>query len=151
MLVKERIKMDFFAKTFSELSNTELYEILKSRYEIFTIEQNIIYQDMDDVDRDALHCFFSENGRVIGYLRAYRGEAGITKVGRVLSIEHGKGIGKMLMQKSLPIIKEHFGEDLITLNSQSHAIGFYERFGFKTVSEEFIEAGVPHVKMELKL
>jgi ElaA protein len=57
----------------------------------------------------------------------------------------------MLIEKSLPIIKEHFGEDLIALNSQSHAIGFYERFGFKTVSEEFFEAGVPHVKMELKL
>ena len=143
--------MTFFAKTFDELSNTELYEILKSRYEIFTIEQNIVYQDMDDVDKSALHCFLAENGRVIGYLRAYKGEGGKTKIGRVLSIEHGKGIGKLLMQKSLPIITEHFGTNALSLNSQRHAIGFYERFGFKTVSEEFLEAGVPHVKMEMTI
>ena len=142
--------MEFFAKTFGELSNVELYEILKSRYEIFTIEQKIVYQDMDDVDKDALHCFFVENERVVGYLRAYENN-GKTKIGRVLSLYHGKGIGKELMKKSLPVIKEHFGTDTVSLNSQSHAETFYAMFGFKTVSEEFLEAGVPHVKMEMKL
>ena len=143
--------MTFFAKTFDELSNTELYEILKSRYEIFTVEQNIVYQDMDDIDKSALHCFFIGEGRVVGYLRAYKGEDGQTKIGRVLSLEHGKGIGRMLIEKSLPIIKEHFKGEVFALNSQSHAIGFYEKFGFKTVSNEFLEAGVPHVKMEMTI
>ena len=143
--------MTFFAKTFDELSNTELYEILKSRYEIFTVEQNIVYQDMDDIDKSALHCFFIEDGRVVGNLRAYKGEGGKTKIGRVLSLEHGKGIGRMLMEKSLPIIKKHFKSDVFALNSQSQAIGFYEKFGFKIVSEEFFEAGVPHVKMEMTI
>ena len=142
--------MNFYAKTFSELTNDELYEILKSRYEIFTIEQNIVYQDMDDIDKAALHCFFVENGRVVGYLRAYEND-GKTKIGRVLSLYHGKGIGKELMQRSLPVIKEHFGSDTVALNSQSHAESFYAMFGFKTVSEEFLEAGVPHVKMEMKI
>jgi len=140
--------MEFFAKTFGELSNVELYEILKSRYEIFTIEQKIVYQDMDDVDKEALHCFFVENERVVGYLRAYENN-GKTKIGRVLSLYHGKGIGKELMKRSLPVIKEHFGTDAVSLNSQSHAETFYTMFGFKTVSEEFLEAGVPHVKMEM--
>ncbi len=142
--------MNFYAKTFCELTNTELYEILKSRYEIFTIEQNIVYQDMDDVDKNALHCFFVENERVVGYLRAYEND-GKTKIGRVLSLYHGKGIGKELMKRSLPVIKEHFGTHTVALNSQSHAESFYAMFGFKTVSEEFLEAGVPHVKMEIKI
>ena len=141
--------MTFFAKTFDELTNIELYEILKSRYEIFTIEQNIVYQDMDDIDKTALHCFFVEDGLVVGCLRAYRGEDGRIKIGRVLSLTHGKGIGDRLMRESLPIIKKHFNTNTISLNSQSHAEGFYRRFGFKTVSEEFLEAGVPHVKMEM--
>ena len=143
--------MTFFAKTFNELSNTELYEILKSRYEIFTVEQKIIYQDMDDVDKDALHCFFTDDGLVVGYLRAYKGEDGKVKIGRVLSLYHGKGIGKALMKTSLPIVKEHFKSNTVALNSQSHAESFYKLFGFETISEEFIEAGVPHVKMEMKL
>jgi ElaA protein len=143
--------MTFFAKTFDELTTLELYEILKSRCEIFTVEQSILYQDMDDVDKSALHCFFTENERVVGYLRAYKGEGGQTKIGRVLSLEHGKGIGKMLIENSLPIIKEHFKSNLLVLNSQTHAIGFYEKFGFKTVSKEFLEAGIPHVKMEMMI
>ncbi len=141
--------MEFFAKTFPELSNTELYEILKSRYEIFTVEQRIICQDMDDLDKVALHCFFTENGRVVGCLRAYRQDDGKIKLGRVLSLSHGKGVGSKLMRESLPIIKEHFGTGELTINAQSHAESFYAMFGFKTVSEEFLEAGVPHVKMEM--
>ena len=143
--------MEFFAKSFDELTTLELYEILKSRYEIFTVEQNIIYQDMDDVDKEALHCFFTEDERVVGYLRAYKEKNGKVKLGRVLSLSHGKAIGKKLMQISLPIIKEYFDTDTVSLNAQTHAEGFYKRFGAKTVSEEFLEAGVPHVKMEIKL
>ena len=141
--------MEFFAKPFPELSNTELYEILKSRYEIFTIEQKIIYQDMDDIDKTALHCFLAEDGLVVGYLRSYKNKEGKVKIGRVLSLTHKKGIGSRLMRESLPVIKKHFNTDTVSLNSQSHAEGFYKRFGFNTVSEEFLEAGVPHVKMEM--
>lgn len=143
--------MEFTAKSFNELTTTELYEILKSRYEIFTIEQNIIYQDMDDVDFDALHCMLTEGSSVVGYLRAYRTEEApnAVKIGRVLSLEHGKGVGTILMNKSFSAIKEKLGCDRIVVNAQSHAVGFYELFGFKVMSGEFLEAGVPHVKMEL--
>lgn len=141
--------MTFFAKTFDELSNTELYEILKSRCEIFTVEQSILYQDMDDVDKVSLHCFFVEGERVVGYLRAFCDEGGETHIGRVLTLRHRCGIGARLMQTSLPIIKEHFGTEAFVLNAQTHAIGFYEKFGFRTVSEEFLDAGIPHVKMEM--
>lgn len=63
--------MQLVTKTFKELTTTELYEILKSRAEIFIMEQNINYQDMDDIDYESLHCFYTENNKVIAYLRAF--------------------------------------------------------------------------------
>ena len=63
--------MQLIAKKFDELTTKELYEILKARSEIFQMEQNIHYQDMDDIDYQSLHCFFMENNKVIAYLRAF--------------------------------------------------------------------------------
>ena len=145
--------MEFYAKTFEQLSGSEVYEILKSRAEIFIMEQKIFYLDMDDIDYDALHCFIKDGNRVIACLRAYYCDEEKTKVkiGRVLTISHGRGIGKMLMEKSIRAIKQHYGCDRIYINSQKHAIGFYEKSGFKVTSEEFMEAGIPHKSMELDL
>jgi len=143
--------MEFFAKRFFELTTTELYEILKSRAEVFMLEQNIICQDMDGVDYSSLHCFMIDNNRVIAYLRAFNGDNGYVKIGRVLTINHGKGFGRMLMDKSLKVIKEKMPCEKIVLNSQKQAVEFYLKFGFRVVSDEFLEEGVPHFKMELNV
>lgn len=145
--------MEFYAKTFDELSGSEIYEILKSRAEIFIMEQKIFYLDMDDIDYDSLHCFIKDGNRVIACLRAYYCDEEKTKVkiGRVLTTSHGRGIGKMLMEKSIAAIRKYYGCDRIYINSQKHAIGFYEKSGFKVTSEEFMEAGIPHKSMELDL
>ncbi|MBE7052544.1 MAG: GNAT family N-acetyltransferase [Ruminococcaceae bacterium] len=144
--------MEFYAKKFDELSLSELYEILKSRAEIFLLEQNIVCQDMDNVDYDALHCFMKEDTRVIAYLRAYQsGDAGTVKVGRVLTLSHGKGIGRELFDKSTAAINSVFDASKITVNAQVQAVGYYEKLGFEKVSEEFLEEGVPHIKMDKPL
>ena len=140
--------MNFHAKTFDELSAKEIYEILKARMEVFLLEQNIVCLDIDGVDYDALHVFLWENDMVVAYLRAFRHEDAV-KIGRVLTREHGKGLGRKLMEEAMPKIKEHFGCEKIVLHSQKHAEGFYEKFGFVTVSDEYLEEGVPHVTMEL--
>ena len=140
--------MNFYAKTFSELSAKEIYEILKARMEVFLLEQHIVCLDIDGVDYEALHVFLEENGRVQGYLRAFRYEDAV-KIGRVLTREHGKGLGKKLMEYAMPKIKDHFGSDKIILHSQKQAEGFYKKLGFVTVSDEYLEEGVPHVTMEL--
>lgn len=141
--------MKFIAKYFNELTSKELYEILKSRSEIFVIEQHITYQDMDNIDYNSLHCFIMENDRVIAYLRAfYQDNEEIVKVGRVLTIEHGNGIGRKLMEKSLKAIKDKMNCKRIVMNAQKHAKGFYEKFGFIQTSDDFLEEGVVHVKME---
>ncbi len=140
--------MELIAKMFTELSVDELYEILKSRMEIFLLEQKIICLDLDDVDRDSLHCFFKNNGKVTAYLRAFKtGEDEVT-MGRVLTLEHGRGIGTFLMQKSIEEVKKRYKCKKICIHAQKQAEGFYKKMGFKTVSDEYLEEGVVHVSME---
>ncbi len=143
--------MNVIIKKFDELTTTELYEILKARAEIFIMEQNINYQDMDDIDYNSLHCFIKEGDKVIAYLRAfYKSEdKSVVKIGRVLTLEHGKGIGRIMLEASIPAIKEKMQCDKIYIEAQKHAIGFYEKFGFVTTSGEFLEEGIIHVAMEL--
>lgn len=145
--------MSFISKEFNELTNRELYEILKSRSEIFVMEQNINYQDMDNIDYNSLHCFIVENDRVVAYLRAFYQENNkeVVRIGRVLTLQHGNGVGKKLMELSLAAIIEKMNCKKICMHAQKHAIGFYEKFGFQVTSNEFLEEGVIHVKMELEL
>lgn len=145
--------MKLIAKTFNELTTTELYEILKSRAAIFIVEQNITYQDMDDIDYRSFHCFYQENDKIIAYLRAfYENELeGIMRIGRVLTLVHGQGLGKKIFAESLNVIIEKYHPAAITMNAQTHAISFYEQFGFAVTSDEFLEEGVMHVKMTLNI
>lgn len=139
--------MKFNVKTFSELSTDELYEILKSRAQIFLLEQGIVCQDLDDKDRESLHCFFTHENRVFAYLRAFRSGDAVL-IGRVLTLEHRAGLGSELMHKSIEEIKKHFGVSKMCVHAQKQAVGFYEKMGFVTVSDEYLEAGVVHVNME---
>ena len=145
--------MDFIVKHFSELSVEELYEILKTRFEIFVTEQECIYQDLDDKDQDALHVFcLNEAGRVAGCLRVFwRDEKnGVAQIGRVVTLEHGKGVGGAMLKKGVEVAKDIFCAKKIYLEAQVYAIGYYAKEGFKVVSDEFMEDGIPHVKMELR-
>jgi len=145
--------MNLTVKYFDELTPSELYEILKSRGEIFLIEQQIMYLDMDDVDYNSLHIFLTEGKRVTAYLRAFYADDthSAVQVGRVLSIRHGIGLGRELMEKALPVIKEKMPCRKITMHAQKHAAEFYEKFGFKVVSDEFLEEGIVHVTMEMEV
>ena len=143
--------MDFISKKFSELTTMELYEILKSRTEIFLLEQRIICQDMDDKDYESLHCYFADRDRVIAYLRAFCSGDGVVTIGRVLTLEHKKGLGSELMRKSIEAIKKEFDCKKIIVHAQKQAVGFYEKMGFHSVSGEFLEEGIPHITMEMKI
>ena len=140
--------MKFIAKTFNELTTVELYEIMRARAEIFIIEQGMNCRDLDGVDYDSLHCFLWEDGAVRAYLRAFVTDmdTGTVKIGRVLSITHGIGLGTRIMTESIPEIKRRLGCKIV-VNAQKHAAGFYEFLGFKATSGEFMEEGIPHVEM----
>ena len=141
--------MKLISKFFDELNTKELYELLKARAEIFVVEQNCVYQDLDDKDYQSLHVFFEESGRVEAYLRAFVKDEGVVQVGRVLTLEHGKGLGAKLLKAGLKEVKEKFNPEKIFIEAQCYATGYYEREGFRICSKEFLEDGIPHVEMEL--
>ena len=145
--------MEFIIKHFTELSTTELYEILKTRSEIFVVEQDCVYLDLDDKDQDAIHVFcWNDDGRVAGGLRVFWKDfdeaAGIAQIGRVVTLEHGKGLGGRILHEGVRIATEQFKAKKIYLEAQEYAIGYYAKEGFEVVSAPFMEDGIPHVKME---
>ena len=145
--------MKLVTKQFHELTTEQLYEILKSRAEIFVVEQNCVYQDLDDKDYHSLHVFFEDEGRVVAYLRAFEKDtvAKTVQIGRVLTLEHGTGLGGRLLREAISYIKEVMKPKTIYIEAQCYAVGFYEKEGFVVSSEEFLEDGIPHVEMLLKL
>lgn len=144
--------MKVTVKKFNELSAVEVYEILKARAEIFVVEQKINYQDMDNIDYQSLHFFITDdNNKVIAYLRAYYIDENekVIKIGRVLTINHGEGNGKILLQSAISFLKDNLKVSKIYIAAQTHARGFYEKMGFNVTSSVFLEAGIPHISMEL--
>ena len=146
--------MGFVAKTFDELTAKEIYEILKSRAMVFQMEQGIHYVDPDDVDYDSIHIFRMTDGRVDAYLRAYRTEEtadDTLKIGRVLTLEHGNGLGTELMKYAIHILPKMTGCKKIIMDAQKRAEEFYKRLGFVVTSDEYMEEGVVHIDMSLEL
>lgn len=148
--------MGFEIKRFEELSTTELYEILRLRVAVFVVEQDCAYQDLDDNDQDAMHIFCRDGaGRISAYLRLFWKDhdetGGTVQIGRVVTLERGKGLGGLTLREGMRVAKENLHANRIFLEAQEYATGFYTREGFKVVSEPFLEDGIPHVKMELEL
>ena len=140
-------------KRFSDLNLEELYGILRVRSEVFVTGQKCLYVDPDGKDLDSVQVFASIGERIIGCLRIYWKEPGVLQIGRVAVIEsqRGRGIGKQMMWQAIDYITENLLEEKIYLEAQTYAIGFYEKLGFKVISGEFLDEGIPHKGMELIL
>lgn len=146
--------MEFQIKKFDDLTTRELYEIMRARSDVFVADEKILYPDADGIDYDSVHVFAQDaDGRVTAYLRMFpkAGEPGTVQMGRVLARERGAGVGSRLMSVAIDAAKHEFNAREIYVESQKHAEGFYRKLGFETVSEDFIEAGIPHVKMRKKI
>lgn len=143
--------MELVIKSFDELTKTELYEILKVRVEVFVVEQKCPYQEADGIDYKSLHMFYREDNKILAYLRIFKREEGTAQIGRVLTVEREKGFGGKLLKEAVALIKNQIKPKKIYLEAQCYAVGFYEKEGFKVCSEEFLEDGIPHVKMILEL
>ena len=138
--------MELKVKSYNELTKDELYEILRARSEIFVVEQECAYQDLDGRDKDSLHLFYCDGG-IKAYMRAFYREDGAVQIGRVLTIKHGEGFGGRLLKEGIAAVEKKMNPDRIIVEAQTYAAGFYEREGFKICSGEFLEDGIPHVKM----
>ena len=138
-------------KRFSDLKLEELYGILRVRSEVFVTGQKCLYVDPDGRDFGSVQVFASKGDRIIGCLRIYGKEAGVVQIGRVAVIEsqRGTGIGRMMMRQAISHVMENLTDEKIYLEAQTYAIGFYEKLGFKVISDEFLEEGIPHKGMEL--
>lgn len=163
-------------RTFADLSASELYEILKARYAVFTQEQGIIYLDEDNVDYIATHIFLTRGPQVIAYARLFRERVETTFdfdkyepvsndavfcIGRMLTTVRHQGFGTRLMhtliaeaRRQSQMTKEQSpitNHPILRLHAQIPAVPFYERFGFHIVGDIFEEANIPHILMEMPL
>lgn len=136
-------------KTFQELTTAELYELLRIRCEVFVVEQNCPYQDLDYDDQAAIHLWLKDQDRIVALCRVCPAGTHMEEVsiGRVITTVRGKGYGKQIMLAGIEAAREHFGATRIDLEAQEYAKGFYEQVGFKQSSDTFILDGIPHVKM----
>lgn len=140
-------------QNFSELSTSELYEILKVRAEVFVVEQKCAYQDLDERDFESWHLTISQAGKIVAYLRLFEksDEPGVVQIGRVLTTVRGAGLDAKLLAQAIALAQTKFHAQKIFLEAQCYASGFYERAGFGRTTAEFLEDGIPHVGMTLVL
>lgn len=140
-------------KKFDELTINELYDILELRAEIFVVEQECAYNDVDGKDKKAIHMWKEENGKITGYIRVI--PKGVSydnaSIGRVVTAAEGrgKGVAKELMLKGIEYVSKVWEGERITIGAQEYLKGFYGSLGFKPVSDVYLEDGIPHLDMTL--
>ncbi len=142
--------MNFIIKTFNELSNKELYEILKLRASVFIVEQQTIYNDLDTLDYNCYHAFIKDNN-IVAYLRIFNKGIIFDNVtfGRVVTsnLHRKEGLGKILIEKSIDFVFNVMNENVIRLQSQITAVKFYEKMGFLKEGNEYVKEGIVHLNM----
>ena len=145
--------IQWIIKKFEALSVVELYQILRLRSEIFVVEQNCVYQDLDNKDQKALHLFGEYDGKIIAYSRLFK--AGeyfeFSSIGRVVvdANYRDKKFGHELIKQGITEIRNNFNEQNITISAQLYLKKFYETHGFIQTSEMYLEDNIPHIEMKI--
>ena len=141
--------METIVKKFEELTVEELYEILRLRAEVFVVEQNCAYQDLDEIDKKAYHVYLKGEDEILAYLRVIDKGDRLDEVslGRVISLKRRMGYGTAVMKAGVAVAKEKFGAKKIKIGAQLYAKPFYEQVGFRQISDEYLEDGIPHIYM----
>ena len=144
--------MNKVIKNFSELSTEEIYNILKLRSEVFVVEQNCVYQDIDEKDKKATHLFIEKNNEIIAYTRIFKKGDYYEEnpsIGRVVvsKKERGKNFGKEIMLNSIEFIKKELKGRKIELSAQKYLDKFYKDLDFYSEGEDYLEDGIPHQRM----
>lgn len=143
--------MEIKIKTFEELSLQELYKVLQLRAEVFVVEQNCVYQDIDGKDEKALHILGFKNNELVAYTRCFKPGDYFEKaaIGRVIVKENSRkfGFGHQIIKASVEEIENRYNTSAIKLSAQQYLIQFYEAHGFETTGEGYLEDGIPHIAM----
>ena len=142
----------FEIKRFNELSTQELYSLLQLRSEVFVVEQNCVYQDIDGKDAKAIHLLGSYNGEIVAYVRIFKAGDYFEQasIGRVVVKQNyrDRKWGYDLMNKAIQATEEVFNETKITISAQLYLKKFYENLGFIQTSEMYLEDDIPHIEMK---
>lgn len=143
------MKLQLHKKTFEELTTGELYDLLRIRSDVFVVEQNCVYQDLDNDDQKSIHLWLTDDGKTVALCRVCPAGTHMERVsiGRVITTVRGKGYGKQIMLAGIETAKECFNASEIEIEAQEYAKGFYEMVGFRQSSEPFILDGIPHIRM----
>lgn len=143
--------MELVIKHFSELSLEELYEILKIRVDVFVVEQNCPYPEIDGKDNDAYHIFMRDENGIAAYLRVLKSGVSfdVPALGRILTTRRGEGLGAEIVREGIKFAKEKLSAATIKIEAQTYAREFYEKLGFRQCSEPFMDDGIEHIEMLL--
>jgi len=148
----QKQNITWHCKHFSELTAAELYSILRLRTEVFILEQNCLYQDVDGKDVKCYHVFgVNDANEVMAYARVLPHGVSYEEVsvGRVVTSPkaRGTGAGKEMMKRVMEFIRKKFNDPPVRISAQSYLIKFYSDFGFKTAGDEYLEDDIPHTQM----
>lgn len=140
--------MGVTSRTFGELSTRELHDILALRSEVFVVEQQCVYLDIDgrDTESGTRHHWIDDAGRMTAYARTLAEPFGETRIGRVVTRPHnrGEGLARLLMEHLVDVVSGP-----IVLDAQSYLVPWYESLAFAVTGPEFDDDGIPHVPMRL--
>ena len=159
----------FSIKTLDKITSVDIYHILKARSQVFVVEQNCVYQDMDEVDFDCLHLVAHQNEALVGYCRIIPPEyntlrsnlavadtdqlnTAMSAIGRVLVLapNRGQGLARQMMIQAIAHCRKKYGKKRpIIISAQSYLSSFYQSLGFVPEGDYYLEDGIEHVKMVL--
>jgi len=138
-------------KSFKDLNTQELYDLLQLRSEVFVVEQDCVYQDIDGKDQKALHILGYKNEKLVAYTRIFKPGDYFkeTSIGRVVVLKNERqhNYGYDIMKASIDAIKIHYNTTEIKISAQTYLKNFYNNLEFKEVGEEYLEDGIPHIAM----
>ena len=145
--------MEWIIKSFYELTNDELYDILRLRFEVYVIEQNCLDIDPDGKDKPSMHLIMKDNGRVVGCSRILPPNVSYEEpsIGRIVldKAYRGNGLGRELVQRSIDYIKNVMKISEIRISGQAYLLDFYKSFGFLVTKGPYLEDKIPHYQMLL--
>jgi ElaA protein len=144
-------KLNFKIKDFNQLSTQELYSILQLRSEVFVVEQDCVYQDLDGKDQLAYHVLGYKDSILIAYARVFKPGDYFSKssIGRIIVKKTYRRFkyGDHLVKNSIEFIEKKFKEKEILISAQAYLINFYNKLGFEQKGEQYLEDDIPHIKM----
>lgn len=140
--------MNTIIKPFDKLTTQELFNIYKLRVDVFVVEQQCPYHEIDDIDLESYHIYLqNDTSEILAYCRLYKMEDAY-HIGRVIASERRKGYGTQIMKSAIEFAEKTLHADTIIIEAQTYAKNFYEKLGFNQTSEPFDEDGIEHIQMK---